>query len=437
MLRFIRVICITGSLLLLVSVSAQAQQSNDGSLYSRFGLGTMESVLSSQAEAMGGAGNALISPNYLSMSNPASWSSQILTRFIGSFRYQSVRMVDDQNASSRMNAGSVGGGAFSLPLLTRQLGFVAAYAPVTRVGYRLQQPGTLDRDTLAGDVTDTAFERIFEGSGGIQSLRGGVGYRVTNYIRVGASVDYFFGILEHSHETRFDSDLFVNTRYTRSTRVNGLAGTIGAIFLIPTIRSENDYLSIGISARLPTSLNGSRVTTVGETLARDTLGTRQEGTFDLPAKIQAGLAYQASDYTTFTLDGLYAPWQDFESSLDLSGYNPDGSSSFTDRWRLGAGFEYRPAGRNENAGYLSRVMYRLGVSAEQTYVKPRPEVDLRQYSVSGGISLPTMTAGNRIDLNLEMGQQGTTDYGLVEDTYYTASIVVNFGERWFVKRPIQ
>ncbi len=437
MLRLFRIFCLTGSLLLALSLSAQAQQSTDGSLYSRYGLGSMQSALSSQAEAMGGAGTALISPNYLSMSNPASWSSQILTRFIGSFRYQSVRMVDDENTASRMNAGSVGGGAFSLPLLTRRLGFVGAYAPVTRVGYQVRRPGTLPGDTLAGDVTETGYETVFEGSGGLQSIRGGLGYRLNSYIRVGASIDYYFGILDHAQQTRFDSDAFLDTKYTRSTRLRGVTGTVGAIFLIPTILSDEDYLSIGVSARLPSTLDASRTTTVGETLTRDTVGTVRDGSVDFPAKLQAGLAYQASDYVSFTLDGLYAPWKDFQSSLSFGAYDPNGISSFTNRWRMGAGFEYRPSGNNENAPYLQRVMYRLGVSAEQSYVNPRPDVNLRDYAVTGGISLPTAIAGNRIDLNLEMGQRGTTDQGLVKDTYYTASIIVNFGERWFVKRPIR
>jgi hypothetical protein len=423
--------------LLIALLPAQAQQSTDGSLYSRLGLGTMQSTLSSQAEGMGGAGTALISPNYLSMSNPASWSSQILTRFIGSYRYQSVGMADAQGNSSRLNAGSVGGGAFSLPLLTRRLGFVAAYTPVTRVGYQLRQPGTLPAGPGNGDATDTGYETVFDGSGGLQSIRGGLGYRINRFVRLGASVDYYFGILERHQRTTFDSGDFLATQYARSTRLSGVTGTVGGIFLIPTILSDGDYLSIGISARLPTSLTAERVTTVGETLSRDTVGTVQKGTVDFPAQLQAGLAYQASNYVSFTLDGLIAPWKNFESTLPFTGYDPEGGSSFTDRWRVGAGFEYRPAGYNENAPYIQRVMYRVGASVDQSYVKPHPEVDLRQYAVTGGVSFPTTVAGNRIDLNLELGQQGTTDYNLIKDTYYTASIVVNFGERWFVKRPIQ
>lgn len=430
MMSSIRVFWIFAFALVLGSSPVLAQQSNDGSLYSRYGLGTMQSPFSSQAEAMGEAGTALISPNYLSLSNPASWSSQILTRFIGSFKYHSVQAKDAANNTSRVNAGSIRGAAFSFPILTRKLGFVAAYEPLTRMGYQVE---TTDSISGAGAGDASQYRSVLEGNGGLQVLRGGLGYRINRYIRVGASADLVFGILENSRQTLFQSNKFVDTHTTQSTRLRGATATVGGLALIPNLLTEEDGLSLGLSARLPTTLTGTRVSTVGETLSRDTVGTALKGTASLPLRLQAGLAYQASSYVTISLEGLYAPWEQFESSLNFNG----SQNGFNNRWKVGGGLEYRPAGRNPSASYLSRVNYRLGAYAEQSYAKPHPTVDLRNYAVTSGISLPTGVGGNRVDLNLEVGTRGTTSHNLVRDTYYTASLVLNFGERWFRKRLIQ
>lgn len=431
MVRFTRIALILPILLLVGALSAHAQRSNDGSLYSRYGLGTIQSSLSSRANAMGNTGTALVSPNYISLSNPASWGSQVLTRFIGGFKYHSVRAVDAENRSSRLNASSIQGVSFSFPLLTRKLGFAAAYQPITRIGYRIEQPGT-----LTGDTASTAYTSIFSGDGGLQMIRGGLGYRISQGLFVGGSVDMILGMLENDRRTLFESSEFVDTHTSQSTRLHGVTATFGGLVLIPTLLSEDDGLSLGISARLPTRLQGTRVTTVGESLDRDTVGTAMTGTVNLPMRLQVGLSYQASDYLSFAVDGLFAPWEQFKSDFRFNGYAPAAGQTYNNRWQIGAGMEYRPAGGNVNASYLDRIVYRLGGYVEQSYIKPNPQVDLMQYALTAGVSLPTARLGNRIDLNLEIGTRGTTNYGLVRDTYYTLSIVVNFGERWFRKRLI-
>ena len=91
----------------LLHTQAVAQSSNDGSLYSRFGIGELQSFSSSQIEAMGGAGFALHSLNYANLSNPGTWSDQILTRASAGFTYQNVRITNAAGDESRL--AGVGG----------------------------------------------------------------------------------------------------------------------------------------------------------------------------------------------------------------------------------------------------------------------------------------------------------------------------------------
>ncbi|MFB3131585.1 MAG: hypothetical protein ACE10K_03585, partial [Rhodothermales bacterium] len=68
--------------LTLAPAQVFAQGRDDGSLYSRFGLGDLRAFASPQIQAMGGGGTALWSWNYTNFGNPASWGRQRLVRAV-------------------------------------------------------------------------------------------------------------------------------------------------------------------------------------------------------------------------------------------------------------------------------------------------------------------------------------------------------------------
>ncbi|MEM1271824.1 MAG: hypothetical protein AAGI08_17375, partial [Bacteroidota bacterium] len=72
-------------LVVVLALPAAAQLDNNGTIYSRFGLGQRMLALSPQAASMGGADVSLFSTSYLSATNPANWSDQFYTRFTGGF----------------------------------------------------------------------------------------------------------------------------------------------------------------------------------------------------------------------------------------------------------------------------------------------------------------------------------------------------------------
>jgi len=82
------VVVLAGMLLAILTADLSfAQNSNDGSVYTRFGLGQRQTWLSAKGQAMGGGGLALSSSLYANPQNPASLSDQILTRFAGGLTY--------------------------------------------------------------------------------------------------------------------------------------------------------------------------------------------------------------------------------------------------------------------------------------------------------------------------------------------------------------
>ena len=441
----------------LPGAPARAQSNGDGSIYSRLGLGSLHTFSSSQSQALGGGAYALRSLNYNPTANPALWSDQVYTRLSAGASYENVQASSSEGPTSRLAAGTVDAIQFSFPLYERTLGVGLSFQPYTQHNYRTRR-----RDSVAvrvgppsgGDpsagLEQVPYEVNFRGTGGLYSFRGGLGYKVTDALRVGGSVDVIFGIIESKRNTTFDQNAAVrDVRLTDATRLAGVSGTVGAHLALADVLLEDDALSIGGAVSLPTTLSGTRVLTTSQlqSTSPDTLtapdGQRSfEGEVTLPWRGRLGVAYQPNTRWTVTLDGLYEPWSTFSSTFSAQEpftqrFPVGGEETLTDRWRLSAGAELLPAGDDQFAGYFRSMAYRLGAYAEQLYVQPGGRTALNTYAVTGGFSFPTTLSGTRIDLNVRAGTRGTTEQGLVRDRFYGVSLHINFGERWFQQRKLR
>ena len=422
----------------MVSAPVLAQSNGNGSIYSRYGIGSLETFSSSQSAALGGGGYALRSLNYNPMGNPALWSDQVFTRLAAGGSYERIQATGAQNESSRLASGSVEAVQFNFPLYERELGVGMSFQPYSVTNYRVLRTN----DNPSGGLP--AYEVNYQGTGGLYSFRGGLGYKVNEILRVGASVDVIFGIVESQRRTEFEvtSTSLRNTVVSDATRLSGVSGTVGAHLSFADVFSAEDAFSVGGSVELPTSLSGRRVRTLDEDLARDTLSNIQ-GDLSLPTRARLGLAYQPNERWSFVLDGTYEPWSTFSSSFDSQTegqfgrqFPVGGAETLTDRWRLSAGAEVVPAGEGGLSGFFGRTGYRFGAYTEQLYVQPNNN-NVQVYAATGGLSLPTSIPGTRIDLNLKAGVREPRGGSFVRDVFYGVSVHVNFGERWFQQRKLR
>jgi len=407
---------------------AGAQSNPDGSLYSRFGVGELQSFSSSQMEAMGGVGPAMHSLNYINFSNPGTWSDQVLTRAAAGFTYQNITISDAAENRSRLSSGHLNAVQFSVPLLERKLGAAIGFVPYSRVSYHVEQPGSIVTPAPESDTLDYTID--FEGSGGLQQIVAGLGYRFNSNFSAGISVQGFFGIIDNGRRTSFLEAGFRQTEVSIETRLAGVSATVGSIYSVPRVFGDDDFFSVGAAFTLPTTLSGERVRTLGRGLDRDTLGTAESGSLQLPFRIESGISYYPNSSWIISAGGKYEPWSDFESDFALPGTELQ-DNLLSDRFRGGVGVEFLPAGTDLLAPFFARVAYRLGAYYDQSYISPDPSVRVNTVALTGGLSLPTMLSGTRIDLNLQVGQRGSTENNLVKDVFYRFSANVNIGERWF------
>ena len=429
-------------ILLAAPSPAQAQSNGEGTIYSRFGMGSLLEFSSSQSDAMGGGGYALRSLNYNPDANPALWSDQVFTRLSGSAAYRSTSVEDGQGNSGRLSSGNVQALQFNFPLYERSLGVGISFQPYSRSNYSRTESDSEDV-SVSGERSEVPFETEFSGSGGLHRLRGGLGYRVNDMLSVGATADLLFGTLERRRRTTWAAPQLRNTIVSDGVQLSGLTSTLGGHLALADVFAEDDAFSIGASVTLPANLSGEQYRTLDEDLARDTLST-ERGDVTLPWKGRLGLSYQPNARWTVVLDGAFEPWSTFSSDFSTgasetvpSRFPAGGPGTLADRWRLSTGAEVVPAGDDQLAGYFAQAAYRFGGYAERMYVRPDRETTLYEFALTAGISLPTSLSGTRIDLNTTAGTRGTTTNSLVRDRFFGVSLHVNFGERWFQRRKLR
>ena len=409
---------------LLLTSTAQGQGRDDGSLYSRYGIGELTSFASSQAQALGGAGAALFSYNYMNFGNPATWSRQTLVRVAVGAQFDQLRARDAAGKSEQLTRGNFNALQVGLPLLSGKLGLGLSYEPYSRIHYEVSTSGTLATE----EEGNLAYQVNHEGSGGLNQTSIGFGLRLGSWASVGASADFLFGIIENSRLTTYDNENFLSTNLTSSTRLFGVTPSAGAALSF----DRQDYeLVIAASGNLPVTLEGTRTRTLGESLDLDTLGTSWQGNVKLPARLRGGVSFRYQNRWLITTEIRHEPWSTASSSFPLSAFEP---ANLRDRTRYSMGVEFIPAGSSVQSSYLGRTAYRLGFYRDKLYASPVAGRDIMVTAVTGGFGLPTLFLGTRVDISFEIGTRGSTSYNLIRDRFIGVSATLNIGERWFVKR---
>lgn len=378
---------------------------------------------------MGGGGLALRSVAFVNHANPASLSDQILTRFAGGLTYEGITESATGAQESRIASGYLNALQLSFPLMRNKLGIGISFEPYSRVSYRVDNAGIAVVDPES--ETQESFVTSHRGNGGIQRIGTGLGAAITPNLSIGVRADFLFGIVGETQQTDFQNINLRDATLASSTRLRGLTGTAGVRYVIRTVLSDQDVLSLGATYTLPVALSGERVFTMGKGENVDTLGTSVDGAVHLPLALGFGVAYQPNRIWTFIADIQYEEWSAFESDLPLPGYVVGDSGGFSDRVRISAGGEVYPFARSSLNLFLQRVAFRLGGYIDPSYVSPDRNQEIKSYGFTGGVSIPGITGGTSLDMHIDIGRRGTTDNGLIQDKFVRLGVNLNFGDLWF------
>jgi len=140
--------------------------------------------------------------------------------------------------------------------------------------------------------------------------------------------------------------------------------------------------------------------------------------------IGLGVSCEKTDKWLVGVDFRWQNWKDFKA------FNI--SDSLVNSLQINAGAEIIPD-ITSYTNYLKRIRYRLGFKYDNTYLMLRDK-RLDEYAFSLGFGFPLRGNRTMINLGAQVGTRGTTQAGLIKDSYFKFTLGFTLYERWFVKR---
>jgi len=405
--------------IILVVFSAVVVSANNGSQYSRFGIGEPSLTTSVRALSLGSTGTALNAEGYIDQNNPATLGTIARTLINGSYQYRGYQATDG-TASSYLNAGGFLGASMAFPVY-KPYGIVFAFglAPVTSVGYYFNMSDTYNGQTVS---------QTFDGRGGLTAIQLSLSYSPKTDIYFGTTMHYMFGTIRDQHTLTYASAAFTSSDDLKTTSAHGFAFRFGALHtgLDKALGlSATKHVSLGL-----TLYTGGSLTTNEELLrtlsTADTTIAMPDRSIDIPLGFSVGLAYQ-NNGMVYTTDVSMQQWSDFK----MFGAHP---AEQQNSMRAGVGVEWLP-GKEYIESYWQQVAYRLGAYAHQTNVKLNG-TSINEYFATAGIGLPLGNDG-RLNIGLEYGIRGTTSASLVRNNILRLTLSVSAGDIWFIQPEVE
>lgn len=424
-------------LFLAVTATPALSQSGDsqgrsGSVYSKFGFGIPVDLSSSTADGMGLFGLSFIEPRVPSLANPAHWGSTDYGTASGGFNLQGLNAADNLASSGNLLLAA-NNFQLQLPLLREQLGISASFYPSTRSTFRTLSTGTITGDPGTPD-DDVQYETRSTGSGGINNLELGIGWNITRHLAVGYAASLVFSSSDMEHATIFDSNQYQQVVFGLETSGSGFSHRFGTHISLPGIFREQDELNIGLTAKLPVTIDARREeqSLLVSTPVPPGINLVEEGTIRTPLTLSGGVTWRPSPLIAFSTEMLFERWSDANYSFSV----PE-EQMFSDRYKAGGGIRYHPY-ETGSGKFLSQFKYRAGVTYDTGHLTINGrEVSTVMFSTGVGIPSASQFSASSIDLSLYYGVRGTQSQNLVKENIWGLRLSLNLAELMFYRQKLE
>ena len=415
---------------ILLSGFVRAQNSVS-SPYSAFGIGHLSEVTNVRSRSMGGVGIGMRDNFNVYMKNPASYTGFDSTSFIfeGGASGHYITLKSEDISESYSNA-----------TLTHLLfGF-----PVTK--WWKSSFGLLPFSVMGYDATDITYsddiettQYTFEGSGGITQVFWGNAIQPFKNLSLGVNASYLFGTMDRVHKVNFpESANMISSIVNNAVAVDDFYFDLGAQYIATLDSARGVQLVIGASYSPQQELKAKRDRLVrsylgelsGVPLIVDTItmSLNQPGKVVIPQRYGLGFSFFRKYHWLVAADYEFGAWENYRSFGE--------SDSLTNSMTFRIGGQYTP---NPNSfSYLQRVEYRLGGHFTQSSLNLRNE-QINGFGISFGIGLPVINnmirrTRSMLNFGFEVGRNGTTTQGLIQENYFNVHIGITLYEWWFFKR---
>jgi hypothetical protein len=400
---------------LLFSGTAWCQ--NNNSPFSIIGIGDIENNYYNRTSGMANTGQAYRSERYLINNNPASYTAlqQQYLHFELSGRGQFVTYTGDP-----LNGVSNSSKDFAVKRLaigtkvTNWWGTSVGLMPFSSSNYSLTSVKNIQGSS-------TALPVQYDGNGGINQVYFGNGFQVTKHFSVGVNASYLFGSLTQT-ETLSTADLQTSLVTTRQLYLRKLYLTYGAQYYFAVNKKWDIALGGTYSNKTDLATQSTVQITNNGVVIPNTPG-QQDGTFKIPGATNVGFRIMKNKKYSFVADYQYQPW----SNTNYSGTNYTLQNSS----RVSAGFEIsnkKPVFKTE----YEKTFFQAGLYYGNSYlnVNGRQVIDM---GLSLGYGLTSFKNPLSMVIALELGQRGTTQNGLVKESYVNINFTISHIDQLLTK----
>lgn len=407
---------IIGVLGMLTPLRAQT----DVTPYSSQGLGNLIRPNLTHNRGMGGIGIGSGNALFINYANPAFLYKNNLSSFDVAFSIEQ-NIMQREDSSINRTGGGLSYGMFSFPVVANRWSMSLGVAPFSVVGYRIEEPITIQ----GGE--DTGLQTVV-GDGGLNIISFSNGVRVFGNFSLGLRIGYLFGPITETR-TVLLSDPQANT-----TELEDQIYYSDLIFE-PSFSygfkvANNTLLNVGATYQPEMQVRATRQVTLRSFAPTSSLPISAtpidtvERNITLPARLGVGISLEKSLKYLIGVDFMTQPWENYRSLGD----NNDGMKN---SYELSVGGQYIPDITSVNS-YLARMAYRLGF-----YYRNTPfafeDRQITDFGINLGFSLP-MSNFSSVNVALEGGNRGTVDLGLIRENYFKISAGITFNDRWFIRR---
>lgn len=438
------------SLLDLVELRSQSivRENNEyrtGSIYSFAALGTPIDLRNANSAGMGLSGVAIYNGVVANYANPAVWSRTLFTLANGSIRLQRT-MAEDANSNTTSALLDALNFQLILPIYKDKLGVSIALTPLSRKNYSYFNQGVVPSSEI-GTFDDLIYLNDNKGEGGLTRVELGAGYSLGKNVSVGYSASVYMGLFENSIATSFSNPIYRPLTYDFNERQFGIGHRLGLYTFKNSLFYDQDLLSFGLNLELPVNLTvKDRVSATYTVIdGQDQFGNERvenretdlnvagrsgEGSMKLPLKMEAGFLYQKTPSLGVSAEYLYQPWSNYESRSGLN------DNLLVDRNRIAAGLQWLPSIRARRPNFITNMQYRVGLSYDSGYLRIN-DTNIDGIAAHLGLSIPAKNSRSSLDIAFEYGRRGSTDNGLVSESYWTLKMSFNLAELMFFDRRFQ
>jgi hypothetical protein len=395
-------------------------QNRINSPYSMFGPGEVRGNEYFRNMSMGGLSQGFRSNLSVNYNNPASYTATDSLSFIFDAVVFSHFYQQSLNGEKQLtNYSTLGNFNFSFPV-RRWWSVAAGILPYSQLGYKISEFTTND--------VDGRINFLYEGSGGINQVYLGHGFRILPSLSVGFNASYLFGKSQDETIVSSDSLGFYSTIWNYTDEIDGFMFSYG-IQWHKNFGSDR-FINIGATYTHETLLDLKQNNTLIRELPRQTLPdtishlTGTTANMKIPTKMGAGVFVKFNNLLGAGIDYETQTWSAFEASNQIQNLN--------DTYMVRLGAIYNP--RIETyTSIFNRLEYRAGLRYGKSFLNLQNS-NFNEFGISFGIGIPVRRSLSGLNIGFEYSTRMADNPGMIEENFFRVNLGLNVYERWFVKR---